>query len=116
MTLALTPNEKSSVIYINTNRTNQSYTWFDAQVPNDHLFKSSLLLSKEANGTDVTHVSALTIELLTIALWPVWFLHTLTCHSVLCVRKWELLTPKYVLTIELEPTMCCIILIRIIIK
>ncbi len=34
--------------------------WFDAQVPNDHLHKSSLHLSKEASGTDVTNVSVLT--------------------------------------------------------
>ncbi len=33
VTLALTCNEKSSGIYIKTNRTNQSYTCFDAQVP-----------------------------------------------------------------------------------
>ncbi len=40
-------------------------------------------------------------------LWPAWwFLHTLTCHSVLFVREWELLTPKCVLTIELEPISC----------
>ncbi len=37
--------------------------WFDAQVPNDHLYKSSLHLPKEASGTDMTNVSILTIEL-----------------------------------------------------
>ncbi len=31
-------------------------------------------------------------------MWPAWFLHTLTCHSVLFVREWELLTPKCVCT------------------
>ncbi len=102
---------------------------------NDHQYKSSLHLSKEASGTDVNNVSVLTIELWQVvictcgsqcvpfiiyryiilvtfymhlicsnnALWLAWFLHTLTCHSVLSVREWELLTPKCVLTIELEP-------------
>ncbi len=37
--------------------------WFDVQWPDDHLYKSSLHLSKEASGTDVTNVSVLTIEL-----------------------------------------------------
>ncbi len=36
---------------------------FNAQVPNNHLYKSSLHLSKEASGTDVTNLSVLTIEL-----------------------------------------------------
>ncbi len=36
--------------------------WFVAQVHNDHLYKSSLHLSKEASGTDMTNVSVLTIE------------------------------------------------------
>ncbi len=63
VTLTLTPNEKSSGIYIKTNWTNQYYMWFDVQVPNDYQDKSSLHLSKEASGTDVTNVSVLTIEL-----------------------------------------------------
>ncbi len=42
---------------------NQSYVWFDAQLPNDHLYKSSLHLSREASVSDATNVSVLTIEL-----------------------------------------------------
>ncbi len=49
-----TYNEKSSRIYIKTNRTNQSYMWFDVQAPNDHQDKSSLELSKETICIDVT--------------------------------------------------------------
>ncbi len=37
--------------------------WLDAQVPNDHLYKLSLHLSKEASGTGMTNVSVLTIQL-----------------------------------------------------
>ncbi len=37
--------------------------WFDVQVPNDHQDKSSLDLSKEAIGIDVTNMGVLTIEL-----------------------------------------------------